>query len=336
MTNLSEQDYSSIGSQSRLSLLSITTLDVEIPAPPLQRDRERLPRLPQLQELSGAITNLELTLLNEAAPGPMQPSESYNRVVSEGEIRGPDAASKRPALTWEGDIEFQFLDSQSVCTPSLIVACDDWAVSASSEVLLFTLLSRLVLYNTARKTAREIDYGFHVESTSSVAHSLSPDGKTLLRWILNEENQTTTLLAIDVRRHQQIAKLQQGHKFQHSDLLSTRWIDGSTTYIPISAEGIVISWNILKAVSRNNLVRGTRMAEFFEPACHTIDASLKAIVGKGKAIVVLVGGFAGNSYLLEEVKRHLVGPNIEVTQTNDATCKSVCKRCHLLLLGPQC
>ncbi|KAG8922606.1 hypothetical protein FRC02_011742 [Tulasnella sp. 418] len=76
MTNLSEQDYSSIWSQSRLSLLSITTLDVEGPAPPLQRDRERLPRLPQPQELSNASTNLELALLNEAAPGPMQPSES--------------------------------------------------------------------------------------------------------------------------------------------------------------------------------------------------------------------------------------------------------------------
>ncbi|KAG8914875.1 hypothetical protein FRC02_004801 [Tulasnella sp. 418] len=101
-TNLSGQDYSSIWSQSRLSLPSIRTLDVEGPAPPLQRDRERLPRLPQLQELSSASTNLELTLLNEAAPGPMQPSESYNRVVSEGEIRGLDAASKRPALTWEG------------------------------------------------------------------------------------------------------------------------------------------------------------------------------------------------------------------------------------------
>ncbi|KAG8942216.1 hypothetical protein FRC03_003501 [Tulasnella sp. 419] len=111
----------------------------------------------------------------------------------------------------------------------------------------------VVLYNTARKTAREIDYGFRVRSTSSVAHSLSPDGKTLVRWVLNEENQASTLLAIDVRSKRQIAKLQQSHKFQQSDLLGARWIEDSTIYIPISAEGIIIAWNILKAVSRNNL-----------------------------------------------------------------------------------
>ncbi|KAG8921031.1 hypothetical protein FRC02_000483 [Tulasnella sp. 418] len=70
------------------------------------------------------------------------------------------------------------------------------------------------------------------------------------------------------------------------------------------------------------LVRGTRMTEFFEPACHTIDASVKGIIGGGKAIVVFVGGFAGNSYLFEEVKRRLAGPNIEVIRTNDATAKA--------------
>ncbi|KAG8957883.1 hypothetical protein FRC03_009709 [Tulasnella sp. 419] len=119
--------------------------------------------------------------------------------------------------------------------------------------------SRVVLYNTARKTAREIHYGFHVDSTSSVAHSLSPDGKILVRWILKEENQATTLSAIDVQSKQQIAKLQQSHKFRHSDLWGARWIDGSTIYIPISAEGIIIPWNISKGVSRNNPLEDTSM-----------------------------------------------------------------------------
>ncbi|KAG8941613.1 hypothetical protein FRC03_004285 [Tulasnella sp. 419] len=155
-TNFSEQDYSSIWSQSRLSLLSITTLDVEGPVPPLQRDRERLPRLPQLQELSSASTNLSLTLLNEVGPGLTEPSESYDQFVSEGEIRGSDLAPGRPPLAWEGDIEFQFLNSQSVCTPRLIVACDDWAVSASSEVLLFTLSS--VGYKATQRLLGSVNY----------------------------------------------------------------------------------------------------------------------------------------------------------------------------------
>ncbi|KAG8919078.1 hypothetical protein FRC02_001933 [Tulasnella sp. 418] len=249
MTNLSEQDYSSIGSQSRLSLLSIRTLDVEGPAPPLQRDRERLPRLPQLQEPS----DLTLAPFKDAAAAPIESSESDDELISRGEISESDLASVRPPLAWTGSISFRFLDSQSVCTPNLIVACDDWVISGSSDVLLFTLSSMVVLYNTARKTAREIDYGFHVRSTSSVAHSLSPDGKTLVRWVLNEENQASSLLAIDVRSKRQIAKLQQSHKFQQSDLLGARWIEDSTIYIPISAEGIIIAWDILKAVSRNNL-----------------------------------------------------------------------------------
>ncbi|KAG8942944.1 hypothetical protein FRC03_002790, partial [Tulasnella sp. 419] len=219
----------------------------------MQRDRERTPRLPYQQGLFGSSITLEVAPFDTALPALIQSSEIHDGVVF------GDLASVRTPLPWTGDIDFQFLDSQSVCTPSLIVACDNWAVSSSSEVLLFTLSSKVVLFNTARKTAREIDYGFNVKSTSSVAHSLSPDGKTLVRWILDEENRATTLLAIDVRRDQQIAKLKQGHKFQHGDLLSAQWINDSTIYIPIRVEGIIIAWNSLKAISRNNLLEDTSM-----------------------------------------------------------------------------
>ncbi|KAG8917032.1 hypothetical protein FRC02_003409 [Tulasnella sp. 418] len=161
-----------------------TTVDFEVPEPYMQRDRERLPRLPYQQGLFGSSTTLEVASFDSALSGPIQSSE-----IRDGVVFGGDLTSVQTPLAWTGDIDFQFLDSQSVCTPSLIVACDDWAISASSGVLLFTLSSRVVLYSTARKTAREIDYGFHVKSTSSVAHSLSPDGKTLVRWTLDEENQ---------------------------------------------------------------------------------------------------------------------------------------------------
>ncbi|KAG8931208.1 hypothetical protein FRC02_003060 [Tulasnella sp. 418] len=124
-------------------------------------------------------------------------------------------------------------------------------VSASSGVLLFTLPSKVIMYHTERKTARCIKYGFDVKSTS-VAHNLSPDGKSLVRWILNDESQISTVSAVDARSKKQIAVLPQRHQFQQHDILNAMWVDNFTIYIPVSAEGMIIPWNIWGAVPQNN------------------------------------------------------------------------------------
>ncbi|KAG8922607.1 hypothetical protein FRC02_011743 [Tulasnella sp. 418] len=143
-------------------------------------------------------------------------------------------------------------------------------------MLLFTLSSRVVMYSVDG-TACEIDYGFHVKSTSSVAHSLSPDGKTLVRWILREENQASTISAIDIGSKQQIARLQRDYKCRQSDILNARWVDNSIIYIPASGEGIIIPWNIRDAVSSGNLLEDT----FIEPEDPTVIRPFRSITRHG-------------------------------------------------------
>ncbi|KAG8959383.1 hypothetical protein FRC03_008052 [Tulasnella sp. 419] len=254
----------------QLSILPLAKEDLESTSMSIadgysQRDGERPPRLPQLQEPSGAPTKLTLTPLRDAAPSLMQSSGSRNKVISRGNTRRPDFVSTKPLLAWERDIkEFQFLNSQSVCTPSLFGVYDDWVVSASSGVLIFTLSSRAVLYSTVRKTARKIDYGLHAKSPSSVAHNLSPDEKTLVRWISREVKQGSSLLAIDVRSEQQMAEIQRDSKCQQYDILNARWVDNSTIYIPVSNEGIIILWIIRDA--RYNLLEADRTIQpSFDP-----------------------------------------------------------------------
>ncbi|KAG8920212.1 hypothetical protein FRC02_001105 [Tulasnella sp. 418] len=145
--------------------------------------------------------------LKDTASSLMRSPETRDKVVSRGEKRESDLASERPPVAW----------------------------------------NEVVMYNAARKTAREIFYGLHVKSTSSVAHNLSPDGKTLIRWILSGEKQDSHLLAIDVKSKQQIAQLRRGYKCQQCDILNAQWVDNSAIYIPVSKEGIVILWNIRDA-----------------------------------------------------------------------------------------
>ncbi|KAG8921493.1 Clathrin heavy chain 2 [Tulasnella sp. 418] len=241
--SLSTEDLESIATEELGSIVTLSQMDGY-----LQRDRERPPRLTQPQQPSGTSTELK-----DVVPTLVQSSEIRDKSISKAETRGSDLASVRPPLAWEGVVkEFQFLNSQSVCTPSLIGAYDDWVVSASSGVLLFTLSSRAVLYSTVRKTGREIHYGLHVKSTSSVAHNLSPDGKTLIRWISSEEKKGNRLVAIDVRSKQQKAQLQRDYQYQQCDILNARWVDDYTIYIPVSKEGIVILWTIQD--SRYNLL----------------------------------------------------------------------------------
>ncbi|KAG8920191.1 hypothetical protein FRC02_001114 [Tulasnella sp. 418] len=197
----------------------------------------------------------------------MKLSDGPDRSVSESKIGVLDLASVSPR-PWERDSKGpQFMHSQRVAASNFVGAFNDWIVSASPGVLLFTLPSEVIMFNTERKTIRRLSYGFRVKSTSA-AHNLSPDGNTLVRWILNETNQTSTLMAIDVSSKKQIAELQRSHRFQQSDILNAIWIDDSTIYIPISAEGIIIPWNIRGATPQ------TKDLEVIEPlpsiACHSI------------------------------------------------------------------
>ncbi|KAG8925083.1 hypothetical protein FRC02_009947 [Tulasnella sp. 418] len=204
------------------------------------------------------------------------PPSPYSRFVSipQAHSRGPSRSPRRHnVLPWEIDLKgFQFLKFQTVCNPSLIGAFDDWVVSTSSAVLVFTLMSRVIIYNIERQTAREIDYGFRVKSIPSVAHSLSPDGRVLVRWTLEDSEgrlgmtfqpsflntmmPNSTFLAgaisaIDTSNKTPIAILQHGYQCQQYDILNAKWVNGSI-YIPVSAEGIVIRWNVRDSVSQDN------------------------------------------------------------------------------------
>ncbi|KAG8941109.1 hypothetical protein FRC03_004852, partial [Tulasnella sp. 419] len=137
-----------------------------------------------------------LSVVDTLSPTSIAPSQTAAQTLPPSPYsRSPQAHSRGPSrsprrhnvLPWEIDLKgFQFLKFQAVCNPSLIGAFDDWVVSASSEVLVFTLMSRVIIYNIERQTAREIDYGFRVKSIPSVAHSLSPDGRVLVRWTLED------------------------------------------------------------------------------------------------------------------------------------------------------
>ncbi|KAG8957671.1 hypothetical protein FRC03_009916 [Tulasnella sp. 419] len=199
-----------------------------------------------------SVRNSQKKVQQHSPTSPSSTVRPPDSPVSSGEVKGLDLAlvSPRP---WEGDNKgLQFLKYQSVCSPKLIIGTtEDWVISASSGMLLFTLPSKVIIYNTERKTARTISYGFHVKSTS-VAHTLSPDGKSMVRWILDDEIQTSTLLAFDARSKKLIAELQQSYPFQQCDILDAIWVDNFTIYVPVSAEGIVIPWNIRDDVPQDN------------------------------------------------------------------------------------
>ncbi|KAG8941894.1 hypothetical protein FRC03_003879, partial [Tulasnella sp. 419] len=177
-------------------------------------------------------------------------SDGHDRQVSGGAMGGSDLGLVS-LLPWERDSRgHQFLNSQSVCTPKTIGADENWVVYASSGVLLFTLPSRVIMYNIISKTSGQINHVLYDKSTSA-AHNLSPDGNILVSWIPSESGQTTTLQAIDVKSAQQIAELQR-HTFKQCDILNAVWIDNVKLYIPVSAEGVIIPWNIRDAVPPNN------------------------------------------------------------------------------------
>ncbi|KAG8931206.1 hypothetical protein FRC02_003058 [Tulasnella sp. 418] len=181
----------------------------------------------------------------------MQPSDGPDRPVCRGEIVESNIAMLDPR-PWERDSKgLRFLYSQRVCTHKLLGGLNDWVVSAAPEVLMFTISPGLIIYNTERKTFRQIKYGFPVNPTSA-AHNLSPDGNTLIRWIFNEENQTSKLVAIDVSSKKKIAVLQRNHQFQQSDILNAIWVDDFTIYIPVSADGVIIPWNTRDAPYQYN------------------------------------------------------------------------------------
>ncbi|KAG8952684.1 hypothetical protein FRC03_012058, partial [Tulasnella sp. 419] len=72
------------------------------------------------------------------------------------------------------------------------------------------------------------------------------------------------------------------------------------------------------------LVPGEEMVKFFEPACRavvdSISAKITQIDPKSTTAVLLVGGFAVNEYLFQEVRRRLTGTL--VFRPTDTTVKS--------------
>ncbi|KAG8912505.1 hypothetical protein FRC02_005959, partial [Tulasnella sp. 418] len=81
-TNLLEDDSSSIRTASTSSNISTpTSVDIEVPAPYMQRDRERTPRLPYQQGLFGSSITLEVAPFDTALPALIQSSEIHDGVV---------------------------------------------------------------------------------------------------------------------------------------------------------------------------------------------------------------------------------------------------------------
>ncbi|KAG8942211.1 hypothetical protein FRC03_003508, partial [Tulasnella sp. 419] len=204
--------------------------------------------VPPSPELKSDLTKLAVVSLDDGMLTPAPSPGSY--VVFRGHSEGLPSGGQN--LAWDGDLkDFQFLNAQSVCNPSLIGAFKDWVVSASSEVLLFTLPSRVIIYHTGRGTVREIHYGFRIKSIWSVAHSLSPDGKILVRWMIDKGRQTGIISAIDARSKQQVAQLPRRYRCHQRDLSNAKWVDATVIYIPVTAEGIVVCWNVHEAAPRN-------------------------------------------------------------------------------------
>ncbi|KAG8939396.1 Clathrin heavy chain 2, partial [Tulasnella sp. 419] len=144
------------------------------------------------------------------------------------------------SLPWEGDLKgFRFLDIKTVCS---ISAFEYWILTVSAGALVITLPSKVVIFNPARRSAREIEYGFEVKSWPSISHSLSPDGNTLVRWMQPEGPRSTTITSIDTSSKKQIGKLWVQRGFGKSDISNAKWMDNATVFIPVSSEGIIVRW----------------------------------------------------------------------------------------------
>ncbi|KAG8956449.1 hypothetical protein FRC03_010837 [Tulasnella sp. 419] len=144
-----------------------------------------------VQNTEGKVPDMEQRHTSTSTSSTVRHARSNALLTSKD--KGLDSTLGSPRL-WEGDTQdIQFLKSQSVCNPRLI-GVENWVnvVSATLGVLLFTLPSEVIMYYTERKTFRRINYGFRVKSTSA-AHNLSPDGNTLVRWIVNENDQSRAL-----------------------------------------------------------------------------------------------------------------------------------------------
>ncbi|KAG8915116.1 hypothetical protein FRC02_004663 [Tulasnella sp. 418] len=165
-------------------------------------------------------------------------------------------ASQRGIVIYSQATDIKTLDDSSLPEGDL-KAFENWILTVSAGALVITLPSKVVIFNPARRLAREIEYGFEVKSWPSISHSLSPDGNTLVRWMQPEGPKSTTITSIDTSSKKQIGKLRVQRAFGKADISNAKWMDNATVFIPVSSEGIFIRWTARDSDRRSQSLVGS-------------------------------------------------------------------------------
>ncbi|KAG8938475.1 hypothetical protein FRC03_007208 [Tulasnella sp. 419] len=111
-------------------------------------------------------------------------------------------------------------------------------MTAFGGFIVFSRQNKAIIYNTERKTAREILY----KSIQDICHSLFPDGKLFLSF-----RKSQNLVGSRGRGCQYHACRRQMHRQLNGtgfDSQCTQWDDTWTVYIPNRVEKLSIRWSI--------------------------------------------------------------------------------------------
>ncbi|KAG8918879.1 hypothetical protein FRC02_002064 [Tulasnella sp. 418] len=102
-------------------------------------------------------------------------------------VRSVKDEVSRVNLPWEGDLKgFRFLRSHLVCRYSDIGLsedddCTSQTIVASNRAIIASTKTGVTIYDPIHRSIRELSYSAILDP-KKVLHSLSPDGKIMIRW----------------------------------------------------------------------------------------------------------------------------------------------------------
>ncbi|KAG8917757.1 Clathrin heavy chain 2 [Tulasnella sp. 418] len=154
-------------------------------------------------------------------------------------------------LVWDTDIDlnsFKFLKSERICTyPEMGVPDgEDPPLNTSHHAIIASARSSTIMYDTGRRVIRQLVY--HTpEDPRYLRHSLSPDGKILIRFNLkNRASNSCHIEAIHVENNTSFMQLLGSYSCNTHDAASCQWLDNSIVFIPDSKQGVITRWSLDK------------------------------------------------------------------------------------------
>ncbi|KAG8929343.1 hypothetical protein FRC02_005731 [Tulasnella sp. 418] len=194
---------------------------------------------------------------NSASASDFSPEKSSETTSFQSGTK-TEEGPKRNTLSWERDCnDFRFLKLDLVCKRSDIGVHDEerCLLSVYRGGIVATTKAAAILYDICQHTIRQLPYpvGSHHRD---ILHSLSPDGKILIRWIWEDKNSDSCLVeAIRADSNTQLGQLPGTNMCSKYDAAYTVWVSNTVVYMPSTRQGIITRWLLEEDNTSISLIR---------------------------------------------------------------------------------